>query len=85
MKPAVDAGIAGRGSVQRWRAIDWTAATERAERMTDEALRYAVEDCQATLEPSDALDRADGGGRGGFYRDWISVYRAEQRRRDAGR
>ncbi len=81
MKAPADAAIPGRGSGWRWKQIDWTQATERAERMTDEALRYAVEDCQDTLGPADDLDRADGGNRGGFYRDWISVYRAEQKRR----
>lgn len=63
------------------RHIDWTAETERAERMTAEGLHYAIQDALATLDSADALDRADGGTRGGFYRDQISVYRAELRRR----
>jgi hypothetical protein len=67
------------------RRIDWTAETERAERMTDEALRYAIEDALDTLGPADGLDRADGGNRGGFYRDQISVYRAEVKKRAQAR
>lgn len=52
--------------------------------MTTDALHYAILDCQRTLEPADALDREDGGTRGGFYRDQISVYRAELKRRGGG-
>ena len=57
------------------RQIDWDAVTAKAESMSIEACRFAITDIQATLKPSDELDREDGGCRGGYYRDEISIYR----------
>jgi hypothetical protein len=61
--------------------IDWTLMIGRATDMTSTQLHYAILDCQKTLPFADDLDRTDGGTRGGYYRDEISVYRAEQKSR----
>ena len=61
--------------------IDWAAAIDRAEGMSMSALLYAIGDCQKTLPSADAMDRALGSCDGGYYRDEISVYRAEIKRR----
>lgn len=63
------------------RRLDFTAEAEKAERMTDHELHYALLDIQKTLPYADARDRALGTDDGGFYRDQASVYRAEQNRR----
>ena len=55
--------------------INWNAIEEIALGKSIESIRYAILDMQATLESADALDRADGGCRGGYYRDEISIYR----------
>lgn len=57
--------------------IDWSATQARAETMSMKDLHYAILANQKALDSADALDRADEGNRGGFYRDEISVYRAE--------
>lgn len=54
--------------------IDWKATEERAARMTGDELFGAIQDIRRTLENADALDRLDGGDRGGYYRDESSVY-----------
>lgn len=61
--------------------IDWNATETRAARMTSIELHYALIDISKTLPNADALDREDGGDRGGYYRDEASVYRAELARR----
>jgi len=61
--------------------IDWNAVAAKAEQMTNVELHYAILDCQKTLPHSDALDRVDGGDRGGYYRDEISIYRKEMKDR----
>lgn len=55
--------------------INWNAIEEIAMGKSIEAIRYAILDIQNTLESADALDRTDGGCRGGYYRDEISIYR----------
>jgi len=61
--------------------LDWKAVEERALEMTREQLRGALADILRTLPHADALDREDGGDRGGYYRDEASVYRRELTRR----
>lgn len=55
--------------------IDWERTEEHAREMEVPQLDWAIIDAQNTLPASDALDREDGGNRGGYYRDAISVYR----------
>ena len=43
--------------------------------------RRSKADREKTLPYADALDREDGGGRGGRYRDEASVYHAERKNR----
>lgn len=59
--------------------IDFEQIEKRAQGMTMEQLEAAVRDILATLESADALDRSDGGNRGGRYRDESSIYRARIR------
>jgi hypothetical protein len=61
--------------------INWQEEADRATRMADAQLWGAILDCQKTLPAADALDLAEGKDDGGYYRDCISVYRAEQKRR----
>lgn len=61
--------------------LDWNAVAERAARMTNAELHYALLDIIKTLPHADAMDRENGTDRGGYYRDEASVLRAEQRRR----
>jgi hypothetical protein len=65
--------------------IDWDKEAHSASRMTLNELHYAILDAQKTLPAADAMDRANGTCDGGFYRDQISVYRAEQKRRRGGK
>jgi D-alanine-D-alanine ligase len=44
-------------------------------------LQAAIKDILVTLLYADELDRLDEGNRGGYYRDELSVYRAELKRR----
>lgn len=62
-------------------ALDFLALADKARTMTDAALHYALLDIQKTLPAADALDRSDGGDRGGRYRDEASVYHAEVKAR----
>lgn len=59
------------------KALDWNATAERAAGMTSTEIHYALLDINKTLPHSDALDREDGGDRGGYYRDEASVLRKE--------
>jgi hypothetical protein len=62
--------------------IDWQGTEEWAREATIPQLLGALDDILATLDSADALDREDGGTRGGVYRDECSVYRrilAEER------
>jgi len=61
--------------------IDWDALADKAALMSDNAIHYALLDIQKTLPYADALDREDGGDRGGRYRDEASVYHAERKNR----
>lgn len=61
--------------------VDWATVEKHASEMEMDALRYAIQDIRDTLEHADALDRADGGDRGGYYRDEASIYWREIRRR----
>jgi hypothetical protein len=63
------------------RPFDFAAAEEKAAGMTVTALEGALRDILNTLEHADAIDRAEGGDRGGRYRDEASVYRRELARR----
>ena len=55
--------------------IDWNATEEHARRIGAANIRHAIKDAQDTLPVADELDREDGGDRGGYYRDEISVFR----------
>jgi hypothetical protein len=55
--------------------IDWDRTEEHARGMTNVEIHYALLDIQKTLPNADALDREDGGCRGGYYRDEASVLR----------
>ena len=55
--------------------IDWNSTEEHAHRMGAANLRYAIKDILETLPVADELDREDGGCRGGYYRDELSVFR----------
>lgn len=55
--------------------IDWNATEEHARQLGFTHLRYAIKDILKTLPFSDELDREDGGNRGGYYRDELSVFR----------
>jgi hypothetical protein len=63
--------------------IDFGALEAKAREMTLSAIHYALLDIQRTLDAADAMDRQDGGDRGGRYRDQASVYRRELARRAA--
>lgn len=60
---------------------NWGQLWLKAERMTAGELHYALLDIKKTLPYADALDREDGGDRGGRYRDEASVYHAERKNR----
>ena len=61
--------------------FDFKAGAERAKAMSTMAIRFALADILETLEHSDALDRTDGGNRGGYYRDEATVLRKELQKR----
>ena len=60
---------------------DFAAGKEKAKRMSDDALHYAILDIKKTLPASRSLDREDGGDREGWYMDEASVYQSEILRR----
>lgn len=62
-------------------SIDWSSVEERAARMSDNALFYAIEDIKKTMPIARANDRIDGGDREGWYSDETSIYRTELNRR----
>jgi hypothetical protein len=66
-------------------ALDWNAVEERAREMSTASIYHAIQDIRDTLPHADALDREDGGNRGGYYRDESSVLHAELRRRQEAR
>lgn len=57
--------------------IDWDRTAEHAKLLCSANIRHVIKDAQDTLPVADELDREDGGCRGGYYRDEISVYRKE--------
>jgi hypothetical protein len=59
------------------RTLDWNTKEAQAVAMSRAELRGALDDILRTLPNADALDREDGGDRGGYYRDEASVYRRE--------
>ena len=63
--------------------LDFAATQEKAQEMSDAQLIGAIRDIQNTLPSADAMDRADGTSRGGYYRDEASVYHAEMNKRRA--
>lgn len=65
-------------------SIDWESVEAKAKCMSAGALQGAIQDVLATLHFADAMDREDQGNRGGYYRDELSVYRAELKRRQNG-
>lgn len=67
--------------MDKTKQIDWAATEEKARNMSDEVLYFAILDIRKTLRNADALDREDGGNRGGYYRDEAGVYHAEWRKR----
>jgi len=64
--------------------IDWDRTREYAESIDSYVLFVAIRDCQDTLECADEEDRLSPGtvSKGGYYRDCISVFRAELKRRE---
>jgi hypothetical protein len=61
--------------------IDWTAVVEKARRMTDGELKYAIGDA---YEAARALQGAEVKGKdAGYYSDEASVYVAELSSRKA--
>mgnify|MGYP001157807604 CR=1 FL=1 len=65
--------------------FDFAACEARALYLTNDALHSAIADIRATLPSADALDREDGGDRGGKYRDESSVYHRELATRERRR
>lgn len=63
--------------------LDWAGTRERAQAMSNMELDGALADILATLPNADAMDREDGGDRGGTYRDESSVLRMEREQRIA--
>jgi hypothetical protein len=61
--------------------IDWQAVADKAAGLSTEGLEGTIQGILDALPHADALDRITGQDRGGEYRDEISVYRAEARRR----
>lgn len=61
----------------------WKRYANRAKGMSGDQLAGAIQDALSTLVHADAMDRETGGDRGGHYRDEISVYRKEQKSREA--
>lgn len=61
--------------------IDWQRTEEHAETLSDLELNCAIHDIRATLKHTDEIDRASGTCDGGYYRDVISVYQQEMKRR----
>ncbi len=63
--------------------LDWSACKEKAERMSREALAYAISDCYKAAKAARLLE-AYGGKvlkTEGYYMDELSVYRQELNRR----
>ena len=63
-------------------AIDWARCEEKYRGLKREELLGALTSIHAVLDSADEMDRADGGNRGGYYRDECSVIRKELRVRD---
>jgi len=63
--------------------VDFKALGEAVLALGSYDIRCAISDIIATLDSADELDRTDEGNRGGFYRDQISVYRQELKKRGA--
>ncbi len=61
--------------------IDWNAVADHAAHMSTEVLRAGIKDILKTLPNAHAFDRIDGGCRGGYYCDEISIYRKELKMR----
>jgi hypothetical protein len=62
-------------------SIDWSSVEERAARLSDNALFYALEDIKKTMPIAREHDRIDGGDREGWYADEAAIYRMEINRR----
>ena len=65
--------------------IDWAAEAERVAILPDAEIHAELADLIGSLDTADAMDRATGEDRGGFYRDVCSVLSAELRKRDEPR
>lgn len=84
--------VHGGGAVRKEnsRAIDFLRTEEHAKELSSLSLFHAIRDCQDTLDNADAFDRQVMGllthqtvvSEGGYYRDCISVYRTELKRRE---
>lgn len=74
-------GTTRRKDMMTTKQLDFAATQEKAQAMSDAQLIGAIHDIQNTLPSADAMDRADGTSRGGYYRDEASVYHAEIKRR----
>lgn len=61
--------------------IDWEATTNHAKAMPTYSLEYQIQDILETLPSADAIDLASGSNDGGYYRDELSVFRAELKKR----
>jgi len=69
--------------------INWQRAEDYARSLDSYALFMAIRDCQNTLKHADERDRLHFAAghttsisEGGYYRDCISVYRGELKRRE---
>ena len=59
------------------RRLDFTEYAAQVRGMTTSEILGAIRDVRATLDSADAMDREDGGSRGGYYRDQASVLHRE--------
>jgi len=59
------------------RRLDFTEYVAQVRGMTIREIVGAIRDVRATLDSADAMDREDGGSRGGYYRDQASVLHRE--------
>lgn len=64
--------------------LDFDDYAAKARRMSNAQLHGALLDIKKTLDGADKMDRAEGTGEGGYYRDQASVLRKEVERRRQG-
>lgn len=63
------------------KALDWNATKEKAQKMSNAELTYAIKDCGEAAKAADSLEWAGALGynskSGGYYMDEASVYTTE--------